>query len=67
METKLLAARVQSWQDFKIRKLAAMRNQKLGFVLGEAIQVYCSEIPQEIIDEWLEEYKKIDEVDKMVG
>ena len=63
MKTKLLAARVHSWQDFKIRKLAEMRNQKLGFVLGDAIQAYCSEIPQETIDQWLEEYQKINAMD----
>lgn len=64
MKSKLLAARVNAWQDFKIRKIATDRELPLGFILSEAIQIYSiSQYPQSKIQDWLKEYQEQNEVD----
>jgi hypothetical protein len=58
--TKLLAARINPWIDFKIRKLAQENNYQLGVQLEIALSSYLNslDIPQQKIEEWLKEYKK---------
>lgn len=60
--SEFLAARVPPWQAFKIKKLAERNNQNLGLVLTEAIQIYFStlELPNELLEQWLEEYRTIE-------
>lgn len=59
----LLAARVNHWQAFKIRKYAEENGIPLGLVITEAIQLYFSQlnISQERIDAWLVEYHELKE------
>lgn len=58
--SEFLAARVHPWQAFRIRRYADRIQQPLGLVLTEAIQVFLStqQLPQEVTDAWLREYRE---------
>ncbi len=67
--SKLLAARINEWVEFKIRKVAEINNAALGLTIEIGLNSYINSlnISHEIIEKWLQEYKEMNEVDQMVS
>jgi hypothetical protein len=65
--SKLLAARINPWIEFKIRKITEEDNAHLGLTIEIALNSYINSlnIPQEKIEKWLEEYKNLNEIDEI--
>ena len=55
----LLAARIEAWQEFRLRKYAEEVKIPLSIILTDAIQIYFStlNLPQETTDRWIAEYR----------
>jgi hypothetical protein len=62
MNKTLLAVRVTPWQLFRFKKIVEWKKSRPGIMMQEALQIYISglNIPQKIMDAWLDEYHDIE-------
>jgi hypothetical protein len=55
----LLAIRVHPWQLFRFKKYLEWQKQRPSYAIQEILQFFFgSAVPKNIMDSWIDEYKK---------
>jgi len=57
-KTVLLAARLDAWTDFALRKYAATHGLSLKTAIGYAVNILVFGVPKKAKEKWLAEFRR---------